>query len=130
MDAEIWNDSYEVKLFLGSVDEKRVVTHPLGAKYAFDKCDLIRCIGKFQDTRQAFCPIRVEETVFVSGSDYMEEGWVCTAIQYPRKPLKENLIKAFMLDLADYLLENLHQKRICIMDNKTVAMCVKSWTNE
>ena len=74
--------------------------------------------------------IRVEETVFVSGSDYMEEGWVCTAIQYPRKPLKENVIKAFMLDLADYLLENLHQKRICIMDNKTVAMCVKSWTNE
>ena len=118
--------SYEVKLFIGSVDE-------LSGNRFFQR-DLIRVVGKFQDDKQRanrpFCPVRIEETVFVSGSEYDEEGWMCTVIQYPRKKIYRHQIWAFMLDLADHLLEEFHQNRICIMDDSTVSMRETSWINE
>ncbi len=118
--------SYEVKLFLGSIHEER--------KWRFSKHDLIRCVGEFQDAKQRenrpFCPVRIEETVFVSGTEYDETGWICTVIQYPRSYIARKDIWQFMLDLADHLLDKFRQNRICVMDDSTVIMRENTRDNE
>ena len=101
---------YQVSLYLGSINEE--------TKQAFSVEDLYYEIGKLQDSRKGWTPVRVSDTTFVCGTKYLEKGWEISAINYPKLPSSSRGIDSFMKDLAVHLLETFKQTTIT-----TVSPC-------
>jgi len=107
------NKTYQVNLFLGSINEE--------TKEAFFKRDLYWEIGLFQDSQKEWTPVRVTPTTFVCGTKYIETGWEITVINYPRVSSGTKQIDDFIKGLAIHLLENFKQNRITTTSpNKTI----------
>jgi len=105
---------YEVKLYLGC-EQNRLSDCKLDRK--IPKNILITEIGKFQENYEGTTvPVRVTDTTFISDTDYLEDGWEISAINYPRTNHSHGDVLDFMLDLAEYLLQIFLQKRICVLD--------------
>ena len=107
------NATYQVNLFLGSINEE--------TKEPFFKRDLYWEIGLFQDSQKDWTPVRVTPTTFVCGTKYIETGWEIAVINYPRVSSGTKQIDDFIKGLAIHLLENFKQKRITTTSpNKTI----------
>ena len=133
-DRTEWDSAYEVSLFIGSFNNE--------TEESFTKDELITQIAKFQDASDlppgqgvlrltgdnrpnpppSKHPVRVTETAFVYGHDYRELGWQVTAIQYPRAWAEKDVIFRWMSSLAEYLLDEFKQHRICVQDSRKVVM--------
>ena len=104
---------YESRLDVGSKANGRV---------AFDQTDLQKYIRSFQSGYEEIIPVRITPTTFVSGEDYIEDGWEISAINYPKIDTNSIDIEIFMKKLAQALLERFNQKRICLMDSSQIIM--------
>ena len=107
-------DTYEVSLYIGSVNEE--------TKEVFSRDDLIKEIALFQESQPQTIPVRVTETLFISETDYAELGWELAVISYPRIETKQTYLVLFMKKLALRLLDNLKQKRICVVTPSDTVM--------
>ena len=108
------NPSYEVKIFIGSVDES--------SKTPFTEDRVISLIGEFQQSTKKILPIRICNTRFISGLDYRELGWELSAINFPKincwgRSYKKFITK-YMNDLAKFLISKLNQKRVSVVSPK------------
>lgn len=106
--------SYECTIFMGSVRHGSEGTR-------FSKQDVIEEIKYVQamnSNRKVV--VRVSDTTFVF-LHYEEKGFKITAIQYPRFPQSEFVIKAFMRELADHLKGHFDQKSVSISDSKSIT---------
>jgi len=106
--------SYEVKLFIGSVDES--------CKTTFTETSLIDLVSKFQESRKQILPIRISKTAFISGSKYKEDGWELSAINFPKinswGRSYKNFMTGYMNDLSKFLMTKLNQKRVSVTSGK------------
>lgn len=105
---------YEARLYIGS---RRGYNGPV-----FSQWELNQAVGDFQvllgDKASA---VRVTPTTFQFGT-YVEAGWEIAAIQYPRFPKDEVVIKNFMVQLAKHLMEKFDQNRISVSDPEEVVL--------
>lgn len=98
---------YESSLYIGSFDNK--------LKHSFSQEDLLGCISKFQDFYEIMIPLRISCTTFLSGSEYKENGWKVSAIDYPPLDADIESINNFIISLANHLLEYFNQHRVSIV---------------
>ena len=107
--------SYEVKIFIGSVDES--------SKTQFPETSIVSLVSKFQDSRESILPIRISKTSFISGSNYKEDGWELSAINFPKINSWGRSYKRFMTqymnDLSKLLMLKLNQKRVSVISGKS-----------
>jgi len=106
--------TYEVKLYLGSVNEE--------TKKSFTKEELIELIATFQDGQTIPIPVCVSDTEFVSGSNYREKGWMVSVINYPRRKHDIEMLEEFMQNLAFVLLSAFKQDRITVVGPHRTVM--------
>jgi len=106
--------SYEVKLFIGSVDES--------CKTAFAERVIVDLVAEFQESKKQILPIRISRVSFISGSNYREQGWELSAINFPKVNSWGRSYKKFMSeymnDLARLLMTRLNQKRVSVVSGK------------
>jgi len=105
---------YESQIYIGNINEN--------TKEAFSQDDVEKFIAYVQDGWEFIVPVRVSETVFISGKNYKEKGWEISAISYPRLNLEWTEISDFMTHLASLLLDNFEQRRVSVVDNYHVVM--------
>ena len=98
---------YESSLYIGSFDNT--------SKCTFIQENLFDCISEFQDFYETMIPVRVSPTTFLSGSDYRENGWKISAIDYPPLDIDADRINDFITSLANYLLEHFSQHRVSVV---------------
>ena len=110
--------SYECKIYMGIIDEVK--------NKNIRQRRLIKEIQSFQSDWYLMIPVRLEKTIYLSGNEYIEKGYVISAINYPRiretpESRKEN-IRKFMEALAERIILQFNQKRVSIVDNYQTAM--------
>ena len=108
------NRAYEVRLYLGSINE---IT-----KRPFSEIALADKIGSVQESFPHTIPVRISPTLFVSGDSYREAGWEVAAIRYPRIQTTKRAINKFMKKLAIELLYEFKQHRISIVMPNRIIM--------
>ena len=86
-------------------------------------------IASVQDEYNYIIPVRITPVAFISGSDYREEGWEISAINYPKIKTKPETIDKFMNHLAKSLSTKFNQHRICVTNSKHITMFVNDWDN-
>ena len=100
---------YECKLYLVSVD---YITHQ---SYSQEEVELF--CGKIQEGYKVVVPIRITPTTFVSETNYQEKGWEIGVIDYPRLNLSRKQIREFMIHLGKHLIQEFHQRTICVIES-------------
>ena len=115
----IINPYYESKIYIGSVSHA-----PLDSdtKLFIGIGDLWGVIGTEQEKYQMIIPLRVTKTTFLSGSNYKEDGFEISAINYPRISATIEEIDEFMLLLARKLLTRFWQHRVSVVNPKEIIM--------
>ena len=98
---------YESSLYIGSFDNK--------TNSYFTEQDLCDCISKFQDSYEVMIPVRVSQTTYLSGTDYKENGWKISAIDYPPVNADINTINDFMIAMSKVLHEKFNQHKISVV---------------
>ena len=106
--------SYECTIFMGSVRQG------LAGSW-FSEQDVIEEIKIFQSRNlDRKVTVRITQTRFVF-MHYSELGFEISAIQYPRFPIPEHIIKSFMIDLGKCLKDRFEQLSLSIMDSDTIT---------
>ena len=106
------NESYEVKLYIGSCEGYN--------GQSFTEGEMIAVIGNYQKNSDA-TPVRLTPTAYIH-CDYREKGWEVAAIMYPRYPKSIERINAFMEGLAKHLLVYFKQNRISVIFPDKITM--------
>lgn len=101
---------FEITVFIASVDEitgKQIDLKQL--KLAIQEC---------QDSYGPIYPVRIVENNYVSGSDYEEKGYSLTisALDWLEARIDHKSMLSFAGYLAENLLHNLNQTRVCLSD--------------
>lgn len=106
---------YEARLYIGS---RRGYNGPV-----YSQWELNQAIGDFQllQSTERACAVRITSTTFQFGT-YVEAGWEIAAIQYPRFPKDEAVIKRFMVELGQHLMEKFGQNRISLATPEEVVL--------
>ena len=112
------NYYYECKIYLGAIDSE--------SEESISGLEIDTFIGRTQEEYGKVIPVRVSQTKFISGTEYTENGWEISAITYPRIRTNKEEIKDFMGILADGLLHEFNQSRICIVDQDEIVMLENS----
>ena len=112
------NYYYECKIYLGEIDSE--------SYESISELEIDTFIGRTQEEYIKVIPVRVSKTKFISGTDYTENGWEISAITYPRIRTNKEEVKDFMGILADGLLHEFNQSRICIVDQDEIVMLENS----
>lgn len=111
--------SYECKVYMGMIDEVK--------NKNIRQRRLIKEIQSFQNGWHIMIPVRLEKTIYLSGSEYIEKGYVIAAINYPRiiartPENRKTNIRKFMEALAERIILKFNQKRVSIVDNYQTTM--------
>ena len=106
--------NYECKLYIGSVHHR--------TNKPFFQPDVEVFCGEVQKDYEFIVPVRITPTTFISSTNYHENGWEITAIDYPKLDFSPKQIRLFMLHLANRLLTQFKQNTICVIDNETIEM--------
>jgi hypothetical protein len=110
---------YESKLYMGSED--------FHSHDKFRQLDVEDFIASIQDEYGFIIPIRITPVTFVSGSEYREEGWEISAINYPKIQITADKIDKFMQHLAESLVSKFNQHRICVTNSELITMFVQDY---
>jgi hypothetical protein len=105
---------YENRLYMGS--------ETFFSDVKFSQEEIEDFIGSVQDDYDIIVPVRITKVTFVSGSDYREDGWEISAINYPKIRSSEEQICGFMKHLAQELVSEFNQHRICVTDSEFITM--------
>ncbi len=106
--------SYECKIFMGSVRYGSEGTR-------FFEHDVVEQIKYFQSQHlNTKVTVRITQTRFIF-LHYEEPGFELAAIKYPRFPISDFEIKAWMILLGKYLKCYFDQKSLSIMDNDSIT---------
>ena len=98
---------YESSLYIGSFDNK--------TNSYFTEQDLCDCISRFQDSYKVMIPVRISQTTYLSGTDYKENGWKISAIDYPPVNADTDTINHFMIAMGKVLHEKFNQHKISVV---------------
>ena len=110
---------YESKLYMGSED--------FFSDAKFSQQDIEDFIASVQDEYDFIIPVRITPVTFVAGSEYREEGWEISAINYPKIQTTTDKIDKFMEHLAESLVSKFNQHRICVTNSELITMFVQDY---
>ena len=105
---------YESRLYMGS--------ETFFSDVKFSQEEVEDFIASVQDDHEIIVPVRITKVTFISGRDYKEDGWEISAINYPKIRSSEKQICDFMEHLAQKLVSEFHQHRICVTDSEFITM--------
>ena len=107
---------WEITLFVGGIDEKLKQIICLRA--------LSNSVQRFQESYGVIYPIRIQEITYVSGITYKESGYSLTvaALDWLNARIDHKSLQDFMGKLAEHLLHDLNQTRVCISDEFNSTM--------
>ena len=60
-------------------------------------------------------PVRISQTTYLSGTDYKENGWKISAIDYPPVNADTDTINHFMIAMGKVLHEKFNQHKISVV---------------
>ena len=116
--------TYWVKIYIGSVRGYN------GTKILEN--EVVNAIGLFQKNHKKnplpnaadIVSVTLSQTTYIV-EDYVEDGWVIGAIQYPRFIKQEQAIFKYMYTMAEFLLERFEQNRLTLMTPITTRVLEK-----
>tara|TARA_R100001443_G_scaffold10346_6_gene20005 strand:+ start:2847 stop:3242 length:396 start_codon:yes stop_codon:yes gene_type:complete len=107
---------FEITLFVGGIDEK--------VKQIICLRALSNSVQQFQEFYGVIYPIRIQEVTYVSGMTYRESGFSLTvaALDWINARTDHKSLQDFMGKLAEHLLHDLNQTRVCVSDEFNKSM--------
>ena len=103
--------TYECRLYMGSVN--------YATKQSYSQEEVELFCGKVQEEYKIVVPVRITPTTFVSETDYREKGWEIGVIDYPRLNFSKKQIHGFIIHLGKHLIQEFHQRTICIVESSS-----------
>ena len=103
---------YESSVYIGSFDNK--LNEP------FSEQDLFQFISGLQDSYEIMIPVRISPTTYLSGSNYKEQGWKISSIDYPPLETSPQIINDFMIYLGEELVERFSQHKVSVMTTNNI----------